>query len=67
MDAITGGSDNAFEFIGKSSFSDAGQVRYTLSSSGNTYIWLNTDNDTTAEALIRVSGHKTLFASDFIL
>jgi serralysin len=68
MDAIGGGRDNAFKFIGKtSSFTDDGQVRYTWASNGNTYVWLNTDSDNAAEGLIRLSGHKTLFASDFIL
>jgi Ca2+-binding RTX toxin-like protein len=67
IDADTGRSGNqAFEFIGRSGFSEAGQARYTFAN-GDTYVWLNVDADRAAESMFRVNGQKTLVAGDFIL
>ena len=58
--------DQDFEFIGKSSFDAAGQIRYA-NSGGNTIISGNTDNDSTPEFQIELAGTYTLSESDFLL
>jgi hypothetical protein len=54
----TANGNQAFDFIGKAAFTDAGQVRY-INKNGETLILLNTDNDANHEAMIRVSGTQT--------
>lgn len=58
--------DQNFSFIGTKAFTKAGQVRYEKTKS-DTYIYLNTDNDKTAEAVIKLKGAMTLQKSWFIL
>jgi Ca2+-binding RTX toxin-like protein len=67
IDAIVGGSDNAFAFIGNAAFTNvAGQLRYA-SSGGSTAIYGDTNGDGAADFAIRLDGTHTLAASDFIL
>ncbi|HEY7384623.1 MAG TPA: hypothetical protein VH743_13220, partial [Beijerinckiaceae bacterium] len=54
----TVGGDQAFDFIGTAAFSAAGQIRFFTTGS-ETRILLNTDSDSSAEAMIRVSGVHT--------
>jgi Ca2+-binding RTX toxin-like protein len=62
----THGGNQAFHFIGDDAFTDAGQVRFTHVG-GETRIFLNTDNDASAEAMIRVSGIHSITAGWFAL
>jgi Ca2+-binding RTX toxin-like protein len=55
MDAVSGGSDQAFSFIGTAAFTSAGQIRY-LQTSSETRLLLNTDSDSRAEGIIRIDG-----------
>ena len=59
-------TNNMFTFIGTQSFTKPGQARYTHGN-GDTYVWLNTDSDSAAEALIRIDATLKLVAFDFIL
>ncbi|WP_312895083.1 hypothetical protein [Microvirga sp.] len=58
--------DQNFSFIGKNAFSKAGEVRYEKTKT-DTYVYLNTDNDKTAEAVIRLKGSFDLQKSWFVL
>ena len=58
--------DHAFTFIGKAAFSAPGQIRYAVRD-GETLIFLNTDLDTSFEAMIRLKGIKAPEASWFVL
>lgn len=59
-------SDQKFSFIGKEAFSHAGQLRYEKAK-GYTYIYLNTDNDRAAEAIIKIKGSIDLHKGWFVL
>jgi Ca2+-binding RTX toxin-like protein len=69
IDAIDGGSDNAFTFIATGAFTAAGQLRYYDDGSGNTIIEGNTDgNAATAEFQIELRGYTGgLVLNDLIL
>ena len=47
--------DQRFSFIGKEGFTKAGQVRYEKTKK-ETFVYLNTDNDKAAEAVIKLKG-----------
>ena len=47
--------DQKFAFIGKEAFTKAGQVRYEKTKK-ETFVYLNTDNDKAAEAVIKLKG-----------
>ena len=67
MDADTTKAGNqAFVFIGNDGFTDAGQVRYAFSGK-ETLIYLNTDADAAAEAVLRLAGKVKPEASWFVL
>jgi len=67
IDANAGLPGNqAFSFIGTGAFSAAGQIRYAHAK-GETLLFLNTDADSAAEGLIRLSGLKTPTAEWFNL
>ena len=67
IDAIAGGADDAFSFIGKSAFSGiAGQLRY-FASGGSAYLAGDTDGDGSADFIVEVDGLTNLTAADFIL
>jgi Ca2+-binding RTX toxin-like protein len=61
---VTG--NQSFSFIGTDAFTEAGQINW-FSQGGNTYIALNTDADSGAEAFIEVAGLQTVEASWFLL
>ncbi|MFC7499972.1 beta strand repeat-containing protein [Enterovirga sp. GCM10030262] len=61
IDAITGGGDDAFAFIGNAAFSAAGQLRIVfLADSNETVILGNIDADANAEFQIALSGNVSL-------
>ena len=71
IDAIVGGGDDAFSFIGSQTFSGTdGELRYShvVSVSGSqTIINMDTDGDGTSNAQIALTGLYTLTAADFVL
>ncbi|MFD0464110.1 hypothetical protein ACFQY9_22010 [Microvirga aerilata] len=58
--------DQKFSFIGKNAFSKAGEVRYEKTKK-DTYVYLNTDNDKAAEAVIKLKGSLDLQKGWFVL
>jgi hypothetical protein len=59
--------DQAFTFIGeKGAFTQAGQVRYQQTGT-DTWLYLNTDADSAAEAVIRLKGSFDLSKAWFTL
>ena len=67
IDAINGGANNAFAFIGGGAFTAAGQVRAVVVGT-DTIIQANTNGNLgTVEFELRLSGVHPLNASDFIL
>jgi VCBS repeat-containing protein len=67
VDAISGGADNAFTFIGTNPFTDvAGQLRYEISGS-NTMIYGDLNGDGVADIAIGVTGVVSFVSSDFVL
>ncbi len=73
LDAITGGGNNAFTFIGKSAFSQvAGQLRYVLfnqagSTLDHTIVEGDVNGDARADFQIDLSGLIGFTTTDFIL
>ena len=73
LDAITGGGNNAFAFIGKAAFSEvAGQLRFVLfnqpgSSLDHTIVEGDVNGDARADFQIDLSGLINFTATDFIL
>jgi serralysin len=73
LDAITGGGNNAFTFIGKSAFSQvAGQLRYVLfnqagSALDHTIVEGDVNGDARADFQIDLSGLIGFTTTDFIL
>lgn len=67
IDAVKGGADNAFTFIGDAAFSRrAGQLHYQLSDFG-VIVSGDVNGDGKADFLIHVDNVQTLVASDFVL
>jgi hypothetical protein len=67
IDANAGVAGNqAFSFITGVQFTAAGQAMFELSG-GDTFVRLNTDADSFAEAIIRIVGVQTLTSADLIL
>jgi Ca2+-binding RTX toxin-like protein len=58
--------NQSFTFIHNDSFYKAGQLR-AFQSGGNTYVQGSTDSDSAAEFTIKLSGLKSLSATDFYL
>jgi Ca2+-binding RTX toxin-like protein len=58
--------NQSFTFIGTADFTAPGQVRW-VTVDGETFIDLNTDADSTPEAIIHVSGQHTVDATWFLL
>lgn len=58
--------DQMFSFIGTKSFSKAGELRVEKTKSA-TYVYLNTDNDKSAEAVIKIKGALDLQKGWFVL
>ena len=59
--------NQSFTFIGTANFSAAGQIRWSQDEAGNTWIALNTDADSSAEALIRLDSLQTVNEGWFLL
>lgn len=67
IDAIAGGGDNAFTFIGGAAFTNvAGQLRYA-SSAGSTSVYGDINGDGAADFAIQIDGTIAFGASDFVL
>jgi len=67
IDAVKGGSDNAFDFIGNAAFSGkAGELHFTHSG-GHTFIEGDVNGDGHADIQIELTQNVTLTAGDFIL
>lgn len=67
IDAIAGGGDNSFSFIGSAAFSNvAGQLR-TEVIFGNTYVMGDVNGDGVADFFIKLDGSVPLGAGDFAL
>lgn len=62
IDAIAGGRNNAFRFIGNRQFWAPGQVRYA-----NGILSMNTDRDITPEMQILLSGRPAITSLDLLL
>eukprot|EP00105_Crassostrea_gigas_P038451 XP_019922599.1 PREDICTED: uncharacterized protein LOC109618702 [Crassostrea gigas] len=66
-DAVTGGGDDAFTFIGARAFSGtAGELRYQQAG-GETRIFGDTDGDGAADFIVRLETNVNLGALDFLL
>lgn len=67
IDAVTGGGNDAFSFIGRNSFSGtAGELRF-YQDGGNTYLVADVDGDGKADFSISLTGEIEVLASDFVL
>jgi Ca2+-binding RTX toxin-like protein len=67
-DAINGGADNAFTFIGTGAFTGvAGQLRFQQFGNSFTLVSGDTNGDGLADFAIRIDGLVTLVAGDFVL
>jgi hypothetical protein len=66
IDAVGGGGDQAFSFIGTAAFTGPGQIRY-LHGGGETRLLFNTDSDSSAEGIIRLHGLYTPDKAWFVL
>ena len=67
IDAIAGGGNDAFTFIGRNSFSGtAGELRF-YQNGGNTYLVADIDGDGAADFSIALTGETEVLASDFVL
>ena len=67
VDAVAGGADDAFTWIGTAAFSGvAGQLRY-LFAGGDTFIQGDTNGDGKADFLIFLEGSHSLVSGDLLL
>jgi Ca2+-binding RTX toxin-like protein len=70
IDAVAGGGDDAFVFIGRQGpdehFSRAGQLRF-FQTGGSTFVQGNTDADAAPEFELQLTGTIGLTAGDFVL
>ena len=67
IDAIVGGSDNSFAFIGNAAFSGtAGELRY-FNAGTNTIVRADVDGDGAADFEVFLNGSFAASASDFVL
>ena len=66
IDAIAGGANNNFSFIGTGAFTARGQLHY-FHANGNTFVEVNTSGDLGADMKIKLAGLLTLNAADFVL
>lgn len=64
IDAITGGSNNAFSFIGGAAFSRAGQLRYDQATG---QVQGDVNGDRVADLILDIGAGRTITASDFVL
>lgn len=67
VDAIAGGDDDAFTWIGTSAFSNvAGELRYEIVS-GNTIVMGDTNGDGVTDFMLRITGVAMIEGGDFTL
>jgi Ca2+-binding RTX toxin-like protein len=66
IDAIDGGANDSFVFIGTSAFTAAGQVRMVFFG-GNTFVDMNTGGSLAFDSRILLTGTVQLDAADFVL
>lgn len=66
IDAVAGGADNAFAFIGRAAFSAPGQLRF-VQTGGETVVQGSTDADPAPELEIAFAGARVLGSGDFVL
>lgn len=66
VDAVFGGGDDSFTFVGTAAFTEAGQLRYVFAGS-QTLVQGDIDGDTIADFEIALDGVHHLVAADFIL
>ncbi|WP_281281591.1 calcium-binding protein [Qipengyuania marisflavi] len=67
IDAIAGGANDDFTFIGDAAFSGtAGELRYSFDGNGNTIIRMDVDGDSVSDMTLRLTGEIDLTESDFI-
>src|SRR5262249_52278085 len=66
IDAIAGGNNNAFAFIGGAAFSGLGQVRI-FQQNDKTFVDMNTTGSVSPDMRIELTGLVTLSATDFVL
>lgn len=67
MDAITGGADDSFSFIGSTAFTGvAGQLRAVVSGS-STIVSGDVNGDGVADFLIRIDGAHSITAGDLVI
>jgi Ca2+-binding RTX toxin-like protein len=66
IDAVLGGTDDAFNFVGSGAFQNAGDLRFAVKGA-NTLVAGDVDGDGAADFTIVLSGVVALQAGDFIL
>lgn len=67
LDAVTGGADNAFTFIGSAAFTNtAGELRF-YQVNGNTFVAGAINGDGISDFQVRLDGLIDLTAADFVL
>jgi hypothetical protein len=66
IDAVSGGTDNAFNYIGSGAFQNAGDLRVAVNGA-NTLVAGDVDGNGAADFTIVLSGVVALQAGDFIL
>lgn len=67
IDAVLGGEDDAFTFIGKDAFSGtAGELRFKFDG-GDTIVQVDVDGDAQIDMSIRLTGEHELIANDFLI
>ena len=66
IDAVQGGGDNAFNFVGAAAFQNAGDLRAVIAGN-NTVVSGDIDGNGAADFQIVVRGVMTLSATDFVL
>ena len=67
IDAVTGGGDDAFTFIGTGAFSGtAGELR-AVALGPNTLVSADVNGDAAADFTVLVTGNHVLLGSDFVL
>jgi serralysin len=67
IDAIQGGAQNQFTFIGNAAFTAKGQVRWDTTVGGDTIVEANTRGTLGADFSVLLQGSYSLSASDFLL
>jgi len=68
VDAVRGGGDDAFAFIGSAAFSGAaGELRFQPTGAGEARVEADITGDGVADFAFRVAGDASLTADDFVL